>query len=260
MKRWDFERAVLRSDLSATARLILLALAVVADWPGGAIPPRFTPSLTTLAEMTGLSRSALAKYLNEIEQTGDQDGWVVRVRPTKERARSDKERTRYQLSVPSSARDALASPRGALASAQDGLELVHETDWASAPGGHKPDPSRPLPDRSQAAEQIVIEATGATAEEATAIARRVENERKPRNLPGLLRRMAADGDLAQFLTDQRAATTRARNASAIAKAREGPQCEHGEAGGANPHPSSGEPLCPQCRALARRAALKVVSR
>lgn len=270
MKRWEFERAVLGSDLPAPARQILLVLAVLADWPGGVIPARFTPSLSTLQEMTGLSRRALMNHLNAIERDAERDGWVVRGRPTKERARAEKERTRYRLAIPARARGALelgqemppSRAGDALARAVDALELGHEVPPARARGAHKPDPSRPMPDRSQAStpEQIVIDATGATPDEAAAITKRIANERQPRSLPGLLRRMATDGDLTQLLTDQRAAAIRSRVADTIAAARRGPACEHGEAGGASLHPTSGEPLCPQCRTKARRAALKVVGR
>ncbi|MCG5460824.1 hypothetical protein MED01_004250 [Micromonospora sp. MED01] len=265
MKRWEFERAVLGSDLSAPARLILLALAVLADWPGGVIPAKFSPSLSTLQVMTGLSRSALATHLNAIERVAGRDGWVVRARPTKRQAQTEKERTRYRLSIPASARDALASASHGLASAGDGLGLVREVDRASAGGGHKPDHFQTYSQTAakqqspSSPEQIVIDATGATAEEAAAVANRVANERKPRSLPGLLRRMATDGDLTQLLADQRAAAKRATVADALEAARRGPECEHRVPGGAALHPTTRQPLCPHCRTQAQRNGLKVVS-
>ena len=272
MKRWEFERAVLASDLAPPARLILLALAVLADWPGGVVPARFSPSLTTLAELTGLSRRAVADHLGQIERTAERDGWVVRARPTKENARSKKERTRYRLTIPASAPRApelvqevhSSSASGALASAPRAPELVQEVHRASASGAHKPDLPRPSQTAAKdqpagnTPEQIITAATGATPAEAAAIARRIANERQPRSLPGLLRRMATDGDLPQLLTEHRAAVIRASVSDAIAEARRGPKCDHGEPGGNALHPTSGEPLCPQCRMKARRAALKVV--
>lgn len=269
MKRWQFERAVLASDLPAPARLILLALAVVADWPGGVVPARFTPSLTTLTTMTGLSRRAVMTHLNDIERSEDRDGWVIRSRPTKARARAEKERTGYRLSVPSRAGHALElgqdmppSRAGrALARESGALDLGQEMPSARAGDAHKPDRFQTYNQtaaKRSTPEQIVMEHTGATPEEAAAITRRVANERHPRSLPGLLRRMGTDGDLAQLLTDQRAATIRAHVADAIADARRGPECEHRIPGGNALHPTSGEPLCAQCRTKARRAALKVV--
>lgn len=265
MKRWEFERAVLGSGLPAPARLILLALAVLADWPGGVIPAKFSPSLSTLQLMTGLSRSALATHLNAVERVAGRDGWAVRARPTKRQAQMEKERTRYRLVIPASAGDGLASAGGGLASAGDGLGLVREVDRASAGGGHKPDHFQTY---SQTAakqqspngpEQIVIDATGATPEEAAAVANRVANERKPKTLPGLLRRMATDGDLVQLLTEHRAAAKRATVAQALEAARRGPECEHRVPGGTAPHPTTREPICPQCRMKAKRNGLKVVS-
>ncbi|MFE9955859.1 hypothetical protein [Micromonospora sp. NPDC005299] len=265
MKRWEFERAVLGSDLPAPARLILLALAVLADWPGGVIPAKFSPSLSTLQVMTGLSRSALATHLNAMERSARRDGWVVRARPTKRQAQMEKERTRYRLTVPASAGDGLASAPPGLASAGDGLGLVREVDRASAGGGHKPDHFQTYSQTAakqqspNAPEQIVIESTGANLEEAEAITKRVANERKPRSLPGLLRRMATDGDLNQLLTEHRAAAKRASVAEALEAARRGPECDHRVPGGAALHPSTREPICPQCRMAAKRNGLKVVS-
>lgn len=273
MKRWEFERAVLGSGLPAPARLILLALAVLADWPGGAIPARFTPSLSTLQEMTGLSRRALMNHLNDIERAEKRDGWVVRSRPTKERARSEKERTRYRLVLPARARDALelgqdmppSRAGDALARARGALELGHEVPPARARGAHKPDPfqtysqtaaKQPSPNGP---EQIVIDSTGATPDEAAAVTKRVANERNPRSLPGLLRRMATDGDLTQLLTEHRAATKKAAVAQALDAARRGPECEHRVPGGSALHPTTREPICPQCRIHAKRNGLKVVS-
>lgn len=128
---------MLASKLPAPARLVLLALAVVADWPCGKTPERFTPSLSTLADLTGLSRRTVADHLNIAEA----DGWVQRYRPLVEKARTDKERTRYRLMVDkASAGGALASAPVALASAGGALELVQEAHQASAPVAHKPEP------------------------------------------------------------------------------------------------------------------------
>lgn len=128
--RWAYERAVLASKLPASARLVLLALAVVADWPCGKTPERFTPSLSTLADLTGLSRRTVMDHLNIAEA----DGWVERYRPLVEKARADKERTRYRLMVDK------ASATVALARAGDALELGQEMPQARAPVAHKPEP------------------------------------------------------------------------------------------------------------------------
>ncbi|BCJ64125.1 hypothetical protein GCM10009779_71860 [Polymorphospora rubra] len=270
LHRWQFDRALMASELPGPARLILFVLAALANWPGGLIPARFGPSLTTLAEKTGLSRRAVAAHLNDVERTSEQDGWVVRSRPTKESARSKKERTQYQLCIPASARSALelvqevhsSSAGNALASAPDAPELVQEMHRASAPGAHSPSLSKPFQAAAKkqpagsAPEQIVIKATGATPDEAAAVVRRVQNERNPRSLRGLLNRMATDGDLPDLLQEHRAAAHRAAVSAALDEARRGPACEHTIPGGRAPHPTTGEPLCPQCRV---RARLKVVT-
>jgi AAA domain len=53
-------------------------------------------------------------------------------------------------------------------------------------------------------------------------------------------------DLAEITTRRR----KAQNAKALAQLREGPLCEHHVPGGALPHPQTGLPLCPICRAAA----------
>jgi len=249
VKRWEFERAVLASDLAPPARHILLALAVIANWPGGVVPLKFSPSLTKLGEMTGLSRRAVMNHLNALEKKPGQDGWVVRSRPDVNKARSDKERTGYQLCIPSRARRALETRApDAPARESDALELGQEVPWARARGAHYQDHSNtsfqaaaPGPDL------IVIEATGATPEEAAAIVRRIRNERDPRNIVGFLRRMATDGDLAQHLTEHRAAVRKREVDDAWTAIKRGPECEHRMPGGSMPHPTTGEPVCLSCR-------------
>lgn len=94
---------------------------------------------------------------------------------------------------------------------------------------------------------IVMEATGATPAEADAIVKRIANERNPNNLPGFVRRLAADGDLAQHLTDVRAAAARYAD-DADRKFRRGrPACEHGAFGGNEPHSVTGQIRCRACR-------------
>ncbi|MEK2498190.1 hypothetical protein AAAB34_13985, partial [Lacticaseibacillus casei] len=56
--RFAWERAVLDSELPPHARLVALTLATSAD-SDMSIPERFSPSLTTLARRTGLSRSSV---------------------------------------------------------------------------------------------------------------------------------------------------------------------------------------------------------
>jgi hypothetical protein len=254
VNRWDFERTVLGSELPPPARHVLHVLTIVADWPGGVIPAQFTKSLSELATLTGLGRSTVARTLNLLEEFA----WVDRKRPTKERAQSAKERTQYRLRIPAGAspraglvpeRDQIASPTAGLASPTAGPVLVPERDGASPRAGHKPDPFQTY--QTSSSEDVVSQATGATPEEAAAVANRVRNEKQPRNLIGLLRRMAADGDLRTLLTEHRAAVIKAKVSEQISNARGGPECDHGTPGGAAPHPITQQPLCPLCRAKSR---------
>jgi hypothetical protein len=128
-----------------------------------------------------------------------------------------------------------------------GVVVAEELGAASSaprePLNHKPTP---------AAERIVREATDATAVEAHAVVALVESERKPRNLNAFLRRLAADGDLKDYLDRVRGVASGIERTRALAAARDGPDCPHGVPGGEALHPDSGEPLCPNCRAAARR--------
>ncbi len=111
---------------------------------------------------------------------------------------------------------------------------------------------RPLGERLSAAAAIIINATQAEPAEAEALAQWIDRERRPRNLAGLVNALARGPDLAGMLAEQRDRTGRGDTATAIVKLRKGSPCEHGEPGGASPHPTTGQPLCPLCRRAARR--------
>lgn len=97
MKRWQFDRALLASDLPGLTKLVLHTLAAKADWPGGRIPDEFSPSLSKLATLAGMSRRAVMTHLNAAEDLG----WVKRGRPSVAAAIGDKECTSYVLCIPS---------------------------------------------------------------------------------------------------------------------------------------------------------------
>lgn len=248
--RWEVERALFVSDLSSQARLVALTLLALTNPQSCVVPAEFTPSLTKQEKMTGLGRSTLARALNELEEAG----WVRRRRPEVEKARTEGERTRYRLGLPPgwSQSGTSWSQSGTSPSATAGLDLVPERDAYQTAFQTNNQQQNSPPKTSP--ESVVSEATGANAEEAAAIVKRVQNERQPRNVVGLLKRMAADGDLGQFLVEHRAALIKARVAEELAEARRGPECDHGVPGGQALHPTARTPLCPQCRAHARRYA------
>lgn len=107
------------------------------------------------------------------------------------------------------------------------------------------------PDRLR---QTVIAATGATDDEAEQLIARVQREKNPRSLAPFVKRMAEDGDLKRWLADIRSASGNAGHQATLKAIRDGPPCPHRQPGGALPHPVTGEPTCPLCRAQARRAS------
>lgn len=147
--RWEVERALRASGLPPLARLVTWALLSRADADTAMIPGQFSPSLTALASDTGLGRSSIAYYLNLLES----GGWVTRLRDL-ERARAQKQPTRYRLHAP-------ASPRAGLVQEPDqsqsrtspcpGPALVRDTDLASPGAGHNQNTSRTKPDQKKPA-------------------------------------------------------------------------------------------------------------
>lgn len=119
---------MLDSDLPAPARHLMHALCVLSDAQTAVIPPRFTPSLTTLARLTGLNRATVARQLNRLEK----EGWVVRERPDIAAARAKGERTRYALRVVA---------QGDQGSRTERLAVVAQCDSGSRTVRHRPDRS-----------------------------------------------------------------------------------------------------------------------
>lgn len=76
--KWRVNRAVRKSNLPPTARLIMWTLSDMADAKTGVIPQdKRKLSLTVLAEETGLGESTVKTQLANLEQLG----WVIRTRP-----------------------------------------------------------------------------------------------------------------------------------------------------------------------------------
>ena len=94
--RYQYERAIRRSELPSLARLIALTLATWADSKSGRIAPGNQPSLSTLKESTGMSHASVLKQLGVLEK----GGWVERHAPSRSEARSQKVSTKYRLRLP----------------------------------------------------------------------------------------------------------------------------------------------------------------
>lgn len=141
--KWEINRAVRASNLPAPSRLIMLTLSDIAEAANAEIPERRTPSLSVLAQETGLARRSVASHLTLLEQ----GGWITRTRPDVVAARTRGERTCYRLTIPEGAalvQEAHHSATGvvqelhqasagdALPSAGDALGLVQEVHHPSA--------------------------------------------------------------------------------------------------------------------------------
>ncbi len=121
--RWDFERAVLASDLSAPRRLILLTLATRADAETCRIPDEYSPSHARIADDTGLSRRTIVDHLAALE-TG---GWVRITRPSPAQQRAEHKPNQYRLRIPKNARQ----------TPETGVQELHtDTPGASATAAH----------------------------------------------------------------------------------------------------------------------------
>lgn len=142
--RWEVEKAVLWSDMDPSPRLIVLALLTKSDNATAVVPKEHSPSLTTLTGMTGLARSALAEWLNALEDAG----WVKRLRPPAGRLT---EQTTYVLLE--GAQQVVRRPRARQSAGRTsplgGPGVVRQADGTSPPSGHattsppKPQPRTP---------------------------------------------------------------------------------------------------------------------
>lgn len=149
--RWEVEKAVLRSGMDPAPRLIVLALLIKSD-NDTAVVVRDDPSLTTIAEMTGLARSTVAEWLNALEDAG----WIKRTRS----ADSSTAPTTYALLI--GAQEVTRRPRikasAERTSPPAGLVVVRQPDRGSPPGGPAPSYSStsskdPLSSRRKRAEE-----------------------------------------------------------------------------------------------------------
>jgi hypothetical protein len=93
--RLTYERGIRYSSLPAPSRHLALTLATWADVDTGIIPDRFQPAKGVLEEATGLSRGAIVKHLNLLEE----EGWISR-----ETGGGAGRRTKFSLRVPAGAK------------------------------------------------------------------------------------------------------------------------------------------------------------
>lgn len=96
--RWAAERVIKISTLHPHERLILFVLLQRTTAGTLTIRPQHTPSFTALVRETGLGRGTLAKYLNQLEDSG----WLRRDRPTTRAALRVRSKTNYVIQLPES--------------------------------------------------------------------------------------------------------------------------------------------------------------
>jgi hypothetical protein len=96
MRRFEIERAVQRAPMTAPSKAIMMALCTRISGRTDAIEPQHSPSLRTLAQMTGLSKSTVCEHLGLLEWAG----WVVRTRRPQSEAGRLHLTTVYRLRVP----------------------------------------------------------------------------------------------------------------------------------------------------------------
>lgn len=92
---------------------------------------------------------------------------------------------------------------------------------------------------------MIMKSTGASEDEALAVADLVSREKTPDHLGPFLRRLRDDGELPDWLERVRAATARSSMAAWRASLKSQPACEHGVPGGHLPEPGNpGWVACP----------------
>ncbi len=246
------------TDITPTERYILVAIAEQANaktrqaWQESGENGR---RRWVLAEQVGLSPTGLRDALQRLAKRGLE----VRVPLTKDASGRVVyavygRQTTYRLpDLPTRPGDAQPSPRGDGRPSGPGDGQTLPPDGQTLPPDGQPSPypsvSRQSPNSGHAREprHIVMDNTDAKPSEADAVVTRIVNEVNPRSVGGFLVHLAKSGDLQTYVGEVRAAAVKADLVDANARRKAKPECGHGVPGGAELHPTSGEPWCPQCR-------------
>lgn len=94
--RFEFERAIRRSDLSPLARLIALTIATWADAETGSISRKNQPAQSVLLEATGMSKSSFLTHRKALLD----GGWLKCKSPDKIKAQKEHAQNVYSIHVP----------------------------------------------------------------------------------------------------------------------------------------------------------------
>lgn len=125
--RFAFERGIRYSSLLPISRHLALTLATWADLETGIIPDRFQPAKETLEQATGLSRGAIVKHLNLLEEAG----WLRR-----ETGGGRSRRTKFRLCVPPGAKTGHETAPFDAEYRSSGDPLLRETGHVTPETGH----------------------------------------------------------------------------------------------------------------------------
>jgi len=249
--RWEFERAVFASELPAPSRLILLTLAAHTDAATCVVPAKFTPSLSTLAERTGLTRKTVMVHLDLL----DTAGWVDRLKPDPAAQRSQRARTQYRLTVPTGVGATPVLPSTGVGATPVLGTQVHQrrglTGVGATPNQNK---TSRTSQTSRPSDPFATASLDATDDERTAVINRITQSANIRNLPAYLARLAENGDLAEHLAAVRQDRQATAVAAELAHARTGPECLHGTPGGQHRRSDTGRLLCPLCQRNSERSS------
>jgi hypothetical protein len=241
--RWEFERAVFASGLPAPSRLILLTLAAHTDAGTCVVPAKFTPSLSTLAERTGLTRKTVIVHLDAL----DTAGWVERDKPDPAAQRSKRACTQYKLTIPTGVGATPVLPSSGVPPTPAVVNHVHQRRGLGGVGATPNQNKIPRTSQtSRATDPFAAAGLDVTDDERTAVINRITQAANIRNLPAYLATLAANGDLAEHVAAIRQDRQASVIAAELAAARTGPDCIHGNPGGQHRRSDTGRLLCPQC--------------
>lgn len=133
--RFEYERAIRRSDLPPLARLIALVIATWADAESGAISRKNQPAQSVLMEATGMSKSAFLSHRKTLLDAG----WLQCVAPDKIKAQKEHAQNVYSIHIPdgwAGSGDDLAFPgevRHAPVRARSGGDLAQSNQNGTSP-------------------------------------------------------------------------------------------------------------------------------
>ncbi|MFD0404989.1 hypothetical protein [Kitasatospora sp. NPDC127116] len=119
--RFEYERAIRRSELLPLSRYLALMIATWADLETGIIPPEHQPAQSVLLKATGLSKSAFLDHRARLVE----GGWISYISPAPEKARRENAQNEYFIHIPPGSPSDLAKT--------DMTPNSHQSDPRSAP-------------------------------------------------------------------------------------------------------------------------------